>query len=310
MALGAVLLVVLAAGCGQQRAGTPAADSSASASDLPAPGPTSTPTESNGSLVPDLPTLSPTAEPSTKKRVGQVFGADVSWPQCPKGMGIPEKRSEGRPMPTAAARFVVLGLTNGPSFVANPCLESQLRWAQDRHLLVSVYSVVSYPDDRTLASLRDNGPYDGAARLGGLRNVGYQAALFNLDTMKRVALTTPVLWIDVEPVVHFDWSPDVVANAAVVQGMARGYQDAGFRIGFYSIGSLWTRVVGTFRVVGVPEWRPAGERGLGEALSRCGPDWSFQGGAAVLGQWVEDGRDRDVTCPGAVEDLRAWFHQY
>jgi hypothetical protein len=308
-ALGAVLLVVLGAGCGQDPAGTPAADSSASASDLPAPAPTATPSESNGSLVPDLPTLTPTAKPSTKASVGRVLGADVSWPQCPKGMGIPEKRSEGAAMPTAAARFVVLGLTNGPSFVANPCLESQLRWAQDRHLQVAAYSVVSYPDEQTLTQLSHKGPYAGDTRLGALSNVGYQAALFNLDTMKRVGLKTPVLWIDVEPVVHFDWSPDVVANAAVVQGMARGYQDAGFRIGFYSIGSLWTRVVGTLRF-GAPEWRPAGERGLGEALSRCGPDWSFQGGSAVLGQWVEDGRDRNVTCPGGVDDLRKWFHQY
>jgi hypothetical protein len=304
--LAAILLSTGAAGCGQQHAGTPAADSRATASDLPAP--SATPTEGNGPLVPDLPTLTRTPKASKAARAGQVFGADVSWPQCPKGMGIPEKRSEGRPMPTAAARFVVLGLTNGPSFVANPCLDSQLQWVEDRHLLVSAYSVVSYPDAATLQQLRDQGPYPGDTRLGALRNVGYQAALFNLGTIKRVGLRTPAIWIDVEPVTGFDWSPDLEANAAVVQGMARGYQDAGFRIGFYSIGSLWEHVVGTLRL-GLPEWRPAGERGLGEALNRCGPDWSFQGGAAVLGQWVEDGRDRNVTCPGGVDDLRRWFHQ-
>jgi hypothetical protein len=118
-----------------------------------------------------------------------------------------------------------------------------------------------------------------------------------------------VVWIDVEPVNHFDWSPDLVANAAVVEGVARGYRDAGYRIGFYSIESLWTRVVGSLRFE-APEWRPAGERGLAEALNRCGDDWSFQGGPGVLGQWVEDSRDRNVTCPGAVRDLSRWFHQY
>jgi len=306
--LGAGLLALAVAGCGAD-AGTPAADSSASASDLPAPAPSATASESNGPLVPDLPTLTTKPKATKGAPAGQVFGADVSWPQCPKGMGIPEKRTEGQPMPTSAARFVVLGLTNGPSFVANPCLDSQLQWAKDRHLLVSAYSVVSYPDRTTLRQLRTEGPYDGGTRLGALRNVGYRAALYNLDTMQRVGLKTPAIWIDVEPVTHFDWSPDVAANAAVVQGMARGYQDAGFRIGFYSIGSLWERVVGTLRL-GLPEWRPAGERGLGEALNRCGPDWSFQGGLAVLGQWVEAGRDRNVTCPGGVDDLRRWFHQY
>jgi hypothetical protein len=197
-------------------------------------------------MVPPLPELSSTAvpHPTSSAPVSRVFGADVSWPQCPKGMGIPQKRSEGAPMPTAAARFVVVGLTNGPSFVANPCLEDQLAWVKERHLLAAAYSVVSYPDARTLAELRDKGPYAGSSRLGALRNVGYQAALFNVDTMRRAGFRTPVVWIDVEPVTHFDWSTDVVANGAVVQGMARGYREAGFRIGFYSIGSLWTRVVG------------------------------------------------------------------
>jgi hypothetical protein len=127
--------------------------------------------------------------------------------------------------------------------------------------------------------------------------------------MRRAGLQTPVIWIDVEPVTGFDWSADLPANAAVVQGMARGYREAGFRIGFYSIASLWTRVVGSLRL-GLPEWRPAGERGEAEALSRCGDDWSFQGGRGVLGQWIEAGRDRDVTCPGAMRDLSRWFHQY
>jgi hypothetical protein len=314
--LGVVLLASITA-CGQEPETAPSRDASVTAtvtaSDLPAPAtptPTTDATEGNGDMVPPLPDLTQTPKvPLPKARTGTTFGADVSWPQCPKGMGIPEKRSEGAPMPTSAARFVVLGLTNGPSFVANPCLQSQVQWVKDRHLLAAAYSVVSYPDARTLAQYGGHGPFPGGTRLGALRNVGYQAALFNLDTMRRAGLVTPVVWIDVEPVTHFDWSSDVVANAAVVQGMERGYRDGGFRIGYYSIGSLWTRVVGSLRT-GAPEWRPAGERGLGEALSRCGDDWSFGGGPGVLGQWVEDRRDRNVTCPGAMPDLRHWFHQY
>jgi len=315
------LLLAGVAGCGDGPAAAPAddpasrptAEASVSASDLPSRAPTS---EGDGELVPPLSDLSKTpkatgttAASPRRTGAGRTFGADASWPQCPKGMGIPEKRTEGRPMPTGAAEFVVLGLTNGPSFVANPCLEDQVTWLKERHLLAAAYSVVSYPDKRTLAQLRDRGPYPGGTRLGALGNVGYQAALYNVDTMHRAGLHTPAIWIDVEPVTHFEWSADVRANAAVVLGMARGYREAGFRIGYYSIGSLWTRVVGSLRT-GAPEWRPAGERGLAEALSRCGDDWSFQGGRAVLGQWIEDGRDRDVTCPGAMPDLAAWFHQY
>jgi hypothetical protein len=60
----------------------------------------------------------------------------------------------------------------------------------------------------------------------------------------------------------------------------------------------------------VPEWRPAGQTSRVEALGRCGGDWRFQGGRAVLAQWVEGRRDLDVTCPGAGRDLGRWFQQY
>jgi hypothetical protein len=302
------LLLVATAGCGAQSGDPPSREVTA-AKEQPKKA------DGDGDRVPPGLSTSPKPHHQKKAKVAevkagrQVFGADASWPQCPKGMGIPQKRTEGRPMPTDAAEFVVLGLTNGPSFVANPCLESQVAWVKKRHLLAAAYSIVSYPDKRTLTELGDQGPFPGDTRLGSLSNVGYQAALYNIASMRRAGLQSPVLWIDVEPVVGFDWSPDLEANAAVVQGVARGYRDGGFRIGFYSLASLWSKVVGGLRF-GAPEWRPAGPRGLDEALSRCGEDWSFQGGPAVFGQWVEDGRDRNVTCPGAASDLTAWFHQY
>jgi hypothetical protein len=36
----------------------------------------------------------------------------------------------------------------------------------------------------------------------------------------------------------------------------------------------------------------------------------FQGGPSVLGQWVEAGRDLNLTCPGISANLGRWFHQY
>ena len=59
--------------------------------------------------------------------------------------------------------------------------------------------------------------------------------------------------------------------------------------------------------LGVPEWRAAGQTSRAEAESRCGRDWVIQGGEAVLGQWVEDSRDKNVTCPGAERDLGEFF---
>ncbi|MEQ6900685.1 hypothetical protein [Nocardioides sp. YIM 152588] len=241
-------------------------------------------------------------------RDGTVIGADISWPQCPRGMGIPEKRSQGMPMPLPRAEFVVVGLTNGPGFTANPCLADQVDWVVAHRLLLSAYAVASYPDRATLAEYGDQGPFDGAARLGRLRNVGYQQARFNIGSIGAAGLQTPIVWIDVEPVPDFEWSGDAAANAAVVEGLERGYTDAGYDVGVYSTPHLWAGVVGDL-ALGVPEWRAAGQTSAAEALSRCGEDWSIQGGEGILGQWVEDRRDHNLTCPGTESDLGRWFHQ-
>jgi hypothetical protein len=212
-------------------------------------------------------------------------------------------------MPLASARFVILGLTNGPGFTPNPCLADQVEWVRSRHLMAAAYAVVSFPDRRTLADAGRRGPYDAGTRLGRLGNVGYQQAAYNVATMKASGLRTPIVWIDVESVSLLEWSPDPVANAAVVRGAARGYSAHGFGIGAYSTQALWQRVVGGLRL-GIPEWRAAGQTSRAEALRRCGQSRMFQGGAAALTQWVESGRDHDVTCPGAEVYLLGWFHQY
>lgn len=245
----------------------------------------------------------------TPRLSGPILGGDVSWPQCPKGTGIPKKQGQGSPMPVAAARFVILGLTNGPGFYPNPCLASQASWVKSRHLMAAAYSVISTPESRDLSAYGSEGPYDGGTRLGALSNVGYQQAKFNLSTMRNAGLQSPIIWLDVEPVPEFDWPADVTANAAVVRGAARGYRDAGFAIGVYSTQALWQRVVGGLRL-GVPEWRAAGQTSRAEALRRCGEDRMFQGGKSVIGQWVEAGRDMNITCPGTSAQMGRWFHQY
>ncbi|CAM3218187.1 hypothetical protein NODU109028_04245 [Nocardioides dubius] len=247
-------------------------------------------------------------EPLEELITEPVLGADISWPQCPQGLGIPERPTQGMPMPVPEARYVILGLTNGPGFTPNPCLADQVTWAATEQLPTAAYAVASYPDRDTLAELGGEGPFQSRTKLGRLRNVGYQQAAYNVKSMQTAGLRTPMLWIDVEPVPDFEWSADVVANAAVVQGLARGYTDAGLKIGVYSTPHLWQRTVGDL-ALGVPEWRAAGHTSRDEALSRCGADWQIQGGDAVFGQWVADDRDHNVTCP-AVTSLTPWFHQY
>ncbi|OIJ25200.1 hypothetical protein UG56_019250 [Nocardioides luteus] len=240
---------------------------------------------------------------------GIVEGGDVSWPQCPTGMGIKERRTLGLPMPLGTSEYVVIGLTNGPAFTPNPCLASQVEWATKNKVMTSAYAVVSYPDAATIRERGSEGPGDPETEVGRLTNVGYQQARWNLETMARAGLESPSVWMDVEPVPGWEWSDDIAANQAVVKGAVAGYQEAGKRVGVYSIEGLWTPIVGDLQLQ-LPEWRPAGETSRDAALERCDGEWMFQGGAAVIVQWLEDGRDRNVTCPGESVQLPLWFHQY
>lgn len=315
-ALALVVLLALGA-CAEEAAPEPEAAPSTVESKKPGKDKGGLPTDGDATDPgADASSLADVAEDLANKNRGTiparnepVQGADVSWPQCPKGMGIPEKRSQGLPMPVAEAEFVIFGLTNGPGFTPNPCLADQVAWAEERELMAAAYAVSSYPDDRTLERYSWDGPYDGGSLKGQLKNVGYQQARYNIDTMVSAGLQTPVVWIDVEPVPFFEWSSDHAANAAVVEGAARAYTDAGYAIGIYSTPYLWETVVGGFSL-GVVEWRAAGQTSREEALNRCGEDWSIQGGPAILGQWVADNRDHNVTCPGVALDLGLWFHQH
>lgn len=238
-----------------------------------------------------------------------TYGSDISWPQCTAGVGpIPERVGLGMPMPKPEWEFVIVGLTNGPAMTQNPCLSDQLTWAKERKLLVSAYAVATYPSDADLAEHGDDGPYDADTTPGRLANWGHAQAEFNLATLEEMGLDVPAVWIDVEPVPTpplVAWSSDKAANAAVVKGIERAYREADLTVGVYSTPGLWDTVVGNLSF-GVPEWRAAGETSESEAVSRCGGE-SIQGGDALIGQWVEERRDRNVTCPGRAKDLSGWF---
>jgi hypothetical protein len=301
----AAVLLLLAApvlfGC----AAEPPAEAESASPSMPAsPAP-----ETSASVPPRAPeSLEIPSVPPADDR-GIVEGGDLSWPQCPEGMGIKERRTLGLPMPLASAEYVVIGLTNGPAFTPNPCLASQVEWAKKNKVMTSAYAVTSYPRAATIREYGGEGPGDPDTKIGRLTNVGYQQAVWNLEAMERAGLESPSVWIDVEPVAVWEWSDDIEANQAVVKGALAGYQDAGKRVGVYSIEGLWTPIVGDLQLQ-LPEWRPAGEASRAAALERCGGEWMFQGGAAVTVQWLEDGRDRNVTCPGESVQLPLWFHQY
>lgn len=235
-----------------------------------------------------------------------LLGADVSWPQCPPGMGIPERPGYGLPLPDPATRkFVVVGLTNGPGFTPNPCIGDQLKTLRAQKFAISAYSMVTFPNQTQEYKYGRSGPFSTEYRLGRLSNVGYAQGQFNIETLKKHSLCVPGIFIDVEPYPKFPWSNDAKANVAVVEGVLQAYRDAGLRVGFYS-NSQWPEVVGNYKT-GLPEWRTAGPRTLQDAKNKCNADQSFQGGPPVMAQWWDRERDHNVMCDGAFADMDRWF---
>jgi peptidoglycan hydrolase-like protein with peptidoglycan-binding domain len=240
----------------------------------------------------------------------QLAGNDVSWPQCPKGLGIPSRPTEGKAMPPATASFVVIGLTNGPGFHPNPCLATQTEWATSHHVYTAVYAMMTYPTPVQIATYGLVGPDTGLGSLAKLANTGYAQAQFNVASMHGAGLVSPYVWVDVESYRVAPWSKSTARNKAVLDGALRGYRAAGLKVGVYSTPYLWKGVVGSARY-GLPEWRTAGPRSKSVAQDRCsGP--SFQGGPAVMSQWTTRPADHDITCPGysSPAALAEYFHKY
>ena len=230
-----------------------------------------------------------------------VPGADVSWPNCPVGLGIPERRTLGLPLPRPDAEFVVVGLTNGPAFTPNPCLRAQVARFEAEGRRLGAYAVTTFPTRQELAR------YGGAgSRLQRLQRVGRAQAEYDVERLREAGLRPGLLWVDVEPSAGRPWSADPAENLAVVDGVLAGVREAGLAVGLYTYAGGWQEITGGQALPDLPAWVPAGTRGRAEALRRCrrpapaaGPVW--------LVQWTDGERDFNATCPGLREQAYRLF---
>src|SRR4051812_12471870 len=250
---------------------------------VPASGPTSPPLPATSTPAPTPP---PPPAPSAAAALAQ--GADISWPSCPVGTrgALPKRPGKGLPLPSAPAAFVIIGLTNGPGSYPNPCLAWEVREARRRHLALAAYAFTTMPN---AAQVRAYGSLRAAAR---------EQARINIRSMQRAGLTTPIVWLDVEPQDYLEpWGSDVAANRLVIRTVQSTYRAAGYRTGLYSSDTPWKRITGGMRDDG-PTWVTVGPRGQAAARARCaGP--TFSGGTALLAQWWDDATlDKDLVCPG------------
>src|SRR5665811_1605907 len=218
-----------------------------------------------------------------------VYGNDISWPQCPKDGG-----GNGLPGPMTSASFAVLGLTDGGSFRANPCLAGQVASVKTRHLWAGAYAISTYPTSAELTR------YGGTGTLAErLRRVGAAQAEFNLATMVQVGLRSPMVWVDVEPRTPSPWSASTANNNAVIDGVIARYKAAGLRAGIYSYDNAWKKITGGRALPLVATWVPVGHKGRAVAAARCAVA-SYAGSRPWLTQWTDGVRDYNLTCPGVT----------
>ena len=218
-----------------------------------------------------------------------AYGNDISWPQCPSSQG-----GYDLPGPTPGASFAVLGLTDGSSFRANPCIGREVRAVTSRHLWAGAYAISTYPTSAELARYGGTGTVTER-----LRRAGAAQAAFNLATMARVGLQPPMVWIDVEPRTKSPWSASAAGNNAVIDGVIARYRAAGVRAGIYSYDKAWKKITGGRALPGVAAWVPVGHTGRSVAAARCAVP-SFAGTKPLLTQWTDGVHDFNLTCPGVT----------
>jgi hypothetical protein len=203
---------------------------------------------------------------------------------------------------------VVVGLTAGRGFTANPCVASQAWWAKTRGVRTAAYLFPTYPTRAQLRRWGAAGPARTTSLEGRVYNVGWAEAADAIGVLRRSGLRAKAVWIDVEANRKRPWSSDTGANTALVRGVAAAIRRAGLQPGLYTNRSSWTTYTDGARL-GLPEWRTVGPRGRAEAVAACSAG-SLNGGRVLMVQHWTNTADYDVLCrPLSSRAARArWFH--
>lgn len=240
------------------------------------------------------------------------LGIDVSWPQC------------GRTLPTNHA-FGIVGVNNGYANQTNPCLTTQLAWAQQaiggtNQELVQLYVNTANPGGYntpswpTVATAPNPYACDGSDSVGCAWQYGWNRALEDAKErfepaavqagLVKTSASEYIWWLDVET--DNTWklsgsSFDTQSNVAVLEGMTAYFRSIGARVGIYALGTQWKQIVGNAvtpesNLNGLPNWRPGGAS-LGTARDACNAVPLTLNGKVVLTQFVSKNLDYNYSCP-------------
>lgn len=238
-----------------------------------------------GAVRPATAFAAPAGAPHASKA---TIGRDISWPQCPSSL------------PSGGA-FGIVGINDGLPWSANPCQQTEWRWAASRRLSPSLYLNTANPGPSSshwnLGGPRPCADPSSLSDAGCAYDYGWDAAAQGYATastqLSASAASSHGWWLDVET--GNSWNGTTAANAADVQG----YLDylAGQHVpslGVYSTAAQWAQITGGASLAAsVLDW-VAGASNRKHAPSLCTA--SFTGGPVRLVQFPSSGFDADYVC--------------
>jgi hypothetical protein len=278
----------------------------------PTASPTPTLTPSPTETPPPTPTEVPTPTPTITK-----IGNDISYPQC------------GKTYPTGQG-FGIVGVNGGIATTTNPCLSSQLMWANmslatpgqaKTQLYVNTgnpggLNTPSWPQNNTdpvgNASPNPFGTCDGSDSVSCAWQYGWNRAVDDVQNKFIPAAQAAGVGIDTNPV-NYPWWLDVEttnswksgsdfayqSNRAVLEGMVSYFQSKGITVGVYSTSYQWGVILNSIppgsNLNGLRSWL-AGASGVAGAQSYCSLSPLTSGGSVIMTQFVMDAFDYDYSC--------------
>ena len=231
------------------------------------------------------------------------IGNDISYPQC----------SETLPSQQA---FAIVGVNDGLANTTNPCLATEITWAQNSsgaagQPKVSLYvntanpgkvGVADWPKNNhdPVTGRRVTDPYGTCA---GKDNAAcawqYGWNIADLDARTR-GVSNPGRyrwWLDVETI--SSWEPKIQNNRADLEGMVTYFHRIGGTVGIYSTNGQWIGIVGTVpstsSLYRLADWIP-GAKKLSRAKANCRSAPLTGGGTVTVTQWTVSSANSDFSC--------------
>jgi hypothetical protein len=250
--------------------------------------------------------------------VTELVGYDVSYPQC------------GKKLPTDQV-FGIVGVNGGTAATTNPCLSTQLAWANkstgtSRQAKVQLYvntanpgevigDITTWPTNNTdktgFTTTNPYGTCTGANDQACSWQYGWNRAVeANIDRFAPAARSAGISqsasaytwWLDVETMNTWQSGSSAALgrNTAALEGMTNYFNSKGATVGLYSTAVQWNQIVGSTvatdsNLNGLANWRPSGAS-LDNAKANCLVDPLTTGGFISLTQYVQQNLDKNHSC--------------